>query len=149
MTQQTEATPTTQKQNTGSRIIVRPAGAAALVIALVAVGTVPRLARQREALAAVNESPITHPVVTIIRPKAGEPTSSLLLPGNIEPLYSASLYARVDGYLDRRNVDIGLEHHALSSDRPVLNRVPAVGVQSRSRVELDDLCLGPLQAPRA
>jgi RND family efflux transporter MFP subunit len=55
----------------------------------------------------VREAPATHPVVTLIRAKQGEPTSELLLPGNIEPLYSANLYARIDGYLERRNVDIG------------------------------------------
>jgi RND family efflux transporter MFP subunit len=78
-----------------------------LVIALVALGTIPRLVRQREALAAVRESPVTHPVVTTIHPRPGEPTSALLLPGNIEPLYSAAVYARTEGYLERRNVDIG------------------------------------------
>ena len=107
MTQQTQAVSTEQKQKTGTGIVVRLAGALALVVALVALGTVPRLARQREALAAVRESPITHPVVTTIQAKAGEPTSSLLLPGNIEPLYNASVYARTEGYLERRNVDIG------------------------------------------
>jgi RND family efflux transporter MFP subunit len=107
MTQQTQATPTEQKHKSGSRIMIRLIGAGALVIALVALGTVPRLARQREALAAVRESPIIHPVVTTLHPKAGEPTSSLLLPGNIEPLYNASVYARTEGYLERRNVDIG------------------------------------------
>lgn len=112
MTQQTQAAPTEQKQQTASRPfvsspLVRIAGVAALVAALVAIGTVPRLARQREALAAVRNSPVTHPVVTTIHAKLGEPTSQLLLPGNIEPLYSASIYARTEGYLDRRNVDIG------------------------------------------
>lgn len=107
MTQQTEATPIKQKQKKASGIMVRLAGAGVFVIALVALGTVPRLARQREALAAVRESPVTHPVVTTIHPKAGEPTSALLLPGNIEPLYSAAVYARTEGYLERRNVDIG------------------------------------------
>ncbi len=84
MTQQTEATATEQKQKTASAVMVRLAG-----------------------LAAVRESPVTHPVVTTIHPKAGEPTSALLLPGNIEPLYSAAVYARTEGYLERRNVDIG------------------------------------------
>jgi RND family efflux transporter MFP subunit len=107
MTQQTEANPIEQKQKISSDIVVRLAGAGALVLALLAVGTVPRLARQREALAAVRESPITHPVVTVLHPKTGEPTSALLLPGNIEPLYSAAVYARTEGYLERRNVDIG------------------------------------------
>jgi RND family efflux transporter MFP subunit len=107
MTQQIASTPTQQKKKSTSSISVRVAGAAGLVVALVAVGAVPRVARQREALAAVRESPVTHPVVTSIHPKAGEPTSTLLLPGNIEPLYTASVYARTEGYLERRNVDIG------------------------------------------
>lgn len=108
MTQQTETTLTELKQKTtASGVMVRLAGTGALIIALVALGTVPRLARQREALAAVRESPVTHPIVTTIHPKVGEPTSGLLLPGNIEPLYSAAVYARTEGYLERRNVDIG------------------------------------------
>ncbi len=107
MTQQTETVSTEQTQKTSSGMPVRIIGAGAVLLALIAVGTVPRLARQREALAAVREAPATHPVVTLIHAKRGEPTSELLLPGNIEPLYSANLYARVDGYLDRRNVDIG------------------------------------------
>lgn len=108
MTPQTEVTSIEQKQKAGSgSTMIRLAGAGALLIALVVLGTVPRLARQREALAAVSESPVTHPVVTTIHPKLGEPTSSLLLPGNIEPLYSAAVYARTEGYLERRNIDIG------------------------------------------
>lgn len=107
MTQPTETTPITQKPKTTANIAIRLAGAGALVLALVALGTVPRLARQQEALAAVRESPVTHPVVTVLHPRAGEPTSILLLPGNIEPLYNAAIYARTEGYLERRNVDIG------------------------------------------
>ncbi|MBB5059289.1 RND family efflux transporter MFP subunit [Granulicella aggregans] len=106
MTQQTETTPT-QQSKTASGTIVRIAGAAVLIIALVAVGTLPRLARQKEALAAMRESPVTHPVVTTLHAKTGEPTSTLLLPGNIEPLYTAAVYARTEGYLERRTVDIG------------------------------------------
>jgi RND family efflux transporter MFP subunit len=105
MTQQTEIAPTEQK--TASRAVVRFAGAGALLIVLIAIGAFPRLARQREALAAIQESPVTHPVVTVLHPQMGKSTSELLLPGNIEPLYTASVYARTEGYLERRNVDIG------------------------------------------
>jgi RND family efflux transporter MFP subunit len=42
-----------------------------------------------------------------LRPEAGPATSNLELPGNIEPLYSAFVYARTQGYLERRFVDIG------------------------------------------
>jgi RND family efflux transporter MFP subunit len=106
MTQQTEVAPAEQTR-TRSGTLVRTIGAIAVLLVLIAIGTLPRIARQREALAAVREAPATHPVVTLIHPTKGEPTSELLLPGNIEPLYSANLYARVAGYLDRRNVDIG------------------------------------------
>jgi RND family efflux transporter MFP subunit len=107
MTQQTEVIPTEQTQTRTSGVLVRVTVGVAILLALIAIGTLPRIARQREALAAVREAPATHPVVTLIHPSEGEPTSELLLPGNIEPLYSANLYARVDGYLDRRDVDIG------------------------------------------
>jgi RND family efflux transporter MFP subunit len=107
MTQPTEVISTEQTQTRSFSVLGRLIGAIAILFALIAVGTLPRIARQRDALAAVHEAPVTHPVVTLIHPKQGEPTSELLLPGNIEPLYSANLYARVDGYLDRRSVDIG------------------------------------------
>jgi RND family efflux transporter MFP subunit len=106
MTQQLEITPTERTQTRTSRLLVS-GGAAALLVVLMAIGIIPRLARHSDALAAVSEAPATHPVVTLIQPRQGEPTSELLLPGNIEPLYSANLYARTDGYLDRRTVDIG------------------------------------------
>jgi RND family efflux transporter MFP subunit len=112
MTQQTEVTSIEKQKGDSGRLAVKIVGAGAMVIALVALGTFPRLARQREALAAVRESPVTHPVVTTIHPKLGEPTSALLLPGNIEPLYSAAVYARTEGYLERRNVDIGAKVRA-------------------------------------
>lgn len=78
-----------------------------LLVALVAASAVPRIERQEHALNAMRESAVIHPVVTLIRPEKGEPTSELLLPGNIQPLYSAALYARTTGYLQQRNVDIG------------------------------------------
>lgn len=107
MTPMTEAIATQPPVKKSSGTIVSILGASAVLLVLVAVGVFPRLARNREALAAVQEAPATHPVVSIIHAKQGEPTSELSLPGNIEPLYNANLYARVDGYLDRRNVDIG------------------------------------------
>jgi RND family efflux transporter MFP subunit len=78
-----------------------------LVVSLVAIGAVPRLVRQREALAAVSQSPVLHPVVSVVHPQLGAPTSTLILPGNVEPLYSSAVYARTEGYVDRRAVDIG------------------------------------------
>lgn len=85
---------------------------AAAVLALVAIGALPRFERQQAALAAVRESPVTHPIVTLVHAQLGAPTSALLLPGNIEPLYSADVYARTEGYIERRNVDIGTKVRA-------------------------------------
>ena len=105
MTPQLETLPTEKKTASGNKL--RMVGIVAFAVALVAVGAIPRLVRQKSALAAVAESPVTHPVVTVLHAQLGEPSSTLLLPGNIEPLYSASIYARTEGYLERRNVDIG------------------------------------------
>jgi RND family efflux transporter MFP subunit len=107
MTQQIDIPPTEQSQRVSPGAKVMVAGAVGLFLVLLAIGIVPHLTRQREALAAVNESAVTHPVVSLVHAKRGEPTSELLLPGNIQPLYSATVYARVDGYVERRNVDIG------------------------------------------
>jgi RND family efflux transporter MFP subunit len=78
-----------------------------LVVVLLVIGGVPRIYRAHEALAATSLSPVNHPIVSVLRPDAGPATSNLELPGNIEPLYSAFVYARTQGYLERRFVDIG------------------------------------------
>jgi RND family efflux transporter MFP subunit len=96
-----------KKMKNLSATLLKFLGAAVILAVLTAIGAYPRFAREREAAAAVNESPVTHLSVSTVRAGKGQPTSELLLPGNIQPLYSANLYGRVDGYLDRRNVDIG------------------------------------------
>jgi RND family efflux transporter MFP subunit len=96
-----------KKMKSLSATLLKFFGAAVILAVLTAIGAYPRFAREREAAAAVNESPVTHLSVSTVRAGKGQPTSELLLPGNIQPLYSANLYGRVDGYLDRRNVDIG------------------------------------------
>ncbi|SDF28568.1 efflux RND transporter periplasmic adaptor subunit [Terriglobus roseus] len=121
-----------------------------IAIALVAVGAVPRITSYREALAATNDAPVTHPVVTVIHAQKGEPTSQLILPGNVEPLYTANLFARVDGYVDRRNVDIGTKVSAgqvlavisspeidqqLSQAKATLAQSQAALLQSRAGLE--------------
>jgi multidrug efflux pump subunit AcrA (membrane-fusion protein) len=107
MTRQTETLPTEQIEKQSSGRTLRIAGPVAFLLALVAIYTFPRIERQREALAAILRHRSHIPASFLVHAKQGEPTSELLLPGNIEPLYSANLYARVDGYLDRRVVDIG------------------------------------------
>jgi multidrug efflux pump subunit AcrA (membrane-fusion protein) len=68
--------------------------------------------RGREALAASKDAPVTHPTVSVIRASPGEPSSQIALPGNVEPLYTAALFARVNGYVQQRSADIGMKVHA-------------------------------------
>jgi RND family efflux transporter MFP subunit len=133
----------------GSRIKVAIIGGV-LLFALIAIGALPRLTSRREALAASREAPVNHPVVSIIHTTKGEPVSQLILPGNIEPLYTANLFARVDGYLDRRNVDIGSKvragqvlaiisspeiDHQLSQAQATLSQSEAAVLQARAAFE--------------
>lgn len=47
------------------------------------------------------------PTVSVIRPDHGAPESEVVLPGSIQPITDAPVYARTNGYLKRRTVDIG------------------------------------------
>ena len=65
----------------------------------------PRLQNSRElaALAAAAQKK----TVTVVKPTQSDATAPLILPGNIQANRSASIYARVDGYLKQWYVDIG------------------------------------------
>jgi RND family efflux transporter MFP subunit len=107
MIEQVEITATQQYQKPSFNGKAKIAGGVLILLILLAIGIVPRVVGAREAIAAMNASPITHPVVSIIHAEGGKPTTEVLLPGNIEPLYSAAIYARTEGYLQYRYVDIG------------------------------------------
>lgn len=47
------------------------------------------------------------PTVAVITPKTGTPEQTLVLAGNMQALTEAPIYARTNGYLKRRLVDIG------------------------------------------
>jgi RND family efflux transporter MFP subunit len=147
----TQEVPTRDRTHTrkGSHVKVIGTGIV-MLLSLVAIGAVPRVISHREALAATLEAPVTHPVVSVIHAVRGEPSSQLALPGNVEPLYSADLFARVDGYVDRRNVDIGTKVHAgdvlavisspeidqqLSQARATLAQSEAALLQTRAALE--------------
>src|ERR1700679_2243333 len=82
MIQQNLNIPSETVTSTPAKRLARIVALVLIIVFLVAIGVIPRLHRQREALAAVNEAPATHPVVATTRPKQGEPTSELLLPGD-------------------------------------------------------------------
>ena len=77
------------------------------VVALLAIGIVPRVLRVREARDIVHASTVLTPEVIVIHPQLAPVQTSLSLPGNLEPMYSASVFARTNGYIEKRFVDIG------------------------------------------
>ncbi len=73
---------------------------------LLAAGIVPRLRRDAELRAA--EDPQNHLLsVSVAVPRPAPATTELDLPGNIQAFQETPIYARVDGYLRQRSVDIG------------------------------------------
>ncbi|MEJ2718155.1 MAG: efflux RND transporter periplasmic adaptor subunit [Deltaproteobacteria bacterium] len=83
--------------------------AVAVLVVLVGIGGVagliPRLRQQSELSAATVKLSI--PTVTVVSPQPGQPTLGMPLPAEIKPWSEAPIYARANGYLKRRLVDIG------------------------------------------
>ena len=71
------------------------------------VGVLPRLSHQRTLLAASKDDAEQLPAVNVISVQRSSAGEELLLPGNIEAMYEAPIYARQDGYLRKLMVDIG------------------------------------------
>lgn len=73
-------------------------------------GLVPRW-HQQAALSA-ETSELSVPAVSVVFPKPGQSNSSLALPAEVKPWVEAPIYARANGYLKRRLVDIGIHVEA-------------------------------------
>ncbi len=82
-------------------------GAGVVLVGLFAIGTVPRLARQRELRAEVSSQETAVPIVTVAAAHYGPATSELAIPGTIQGSHEAALYARSSGYVKRWLVDMG------------------------------------------
>jgi RND family efflux transporter MFP subunit len=78
-----------------------------VLLALLALGIAPRIVRNREARAVVQASTVLLPEVTVVHPEPSPSQTAVSLPGNLQPLYSASIFARTNGYIEKRFVDIG------------------------------------------
>jgi RND family efflux transporter MFP subunit len=82
-------------------------GAGVVMAGLLAVGLIPRLQRQAELNANANEAKSNLLTVNTVAPHRAPAKAELALPGNIQAVQETTLYARVDGYLSKRLVDIG------------------------------------------
>jgi RND family efflux transporter MFP subunit len=98
-----------------------------LVPLLLAIGIIPRVLRSHEAREIVHASTVLVPEVIVIHPQLAPAQTSLSLPGNIEPMYSASVFARTNGYIEKRFVDIG--SHVKSGQTLAIISTPEVDQQ--------------------
>jgi RND family efflux transporter MFP subunit len=87
----------------------RIAWAVSLLAVLLAIGIIPRVLKNREARDAALASPVLLPEVIVVHPRLGAARTDISLPGNLQPLYRAAVFARTNGYIESRSVDIGSE----------------------------------------
>jgi RND family efflux transporter MFP subunit len=78
-----------------------------VLVGALALGIMPRLHRQAELRAAVRTVETSVPTVTVMTPERAAATVDLVLPGSIQAIQETNVYARVDGYVKTRLVDIG------------------------------------------
>lgn len=81
--------------------------AAAILVVLLVLGFLPRMERKKDLDKSHQETVGALPVVHTIVAKPADETESIILPGNIGAIQYTTIYARVDGYLKERIVDIG------------------------------------------
>ena len=107
-------TPTERLQNTDSppqsgrspvRFRLLAIVLATLIIAGVVAGLIPRLRQHAELRAETKE--LSVPTVAVVSPKPGQSTSNIPLPAEVKPFMETPIYARANGFLKRRLVDIG------------------------------------------
>jgi RND family efflux transporter MFP subunit len=75
-------------------------------LVLLIIGIVPRVRARFELASSAAALTGSRPMVAVVKPHPA-PISDLTLPGSTQPFQQATLYARVNGYLERRLVDIG------------------------------------------
>jgi RND family efflux transporter MFP subunit len=93
------------------RITTVSIASAVPLLVILAIGYVPRKFHAKEAEVAAAERRSAIPTVATYLVRPGDPRTPLTLPGNVEPITEAVIYARIDGYVERRLVDIGDRVH--------------------------------------
>jgi RND family efflux transporter MFP subunit len=76
-----------------------------VVAGIVIAGIVPRL--KAKAALRIETYDLAVPTVNVIHPKLGAPQTEIVLPGNIQAFIDSPIYARTNGYLKKRYVDLG------------------------------------------
>lgn len=99
--------PQTARRPAARGILILFAILIAAIAAAVVFAVLPRLARQKTLLADSRADAVHVPLVLVAKVQRSAGSETLDLPGNLEPLNQAPIYARTDGYLKQRLVDYG------------------------------------------
>ncbi len=105
--QATQKSPRPQPRTGLSGLLVFFGILAAIIAVAIVIGLKPRLARERALLAATDNAAERLPVVNVVPVRVAPSRSELELPGDLQALVDAGIFARADGYLTRRLVDYG------------------------------------------
>ena len=77
------------------------------IAVLLPIGVYPRLMQAHELQTSQAQAIEQLPVVAVAKPLSAPPTKTLLLTGSLEPIQQTPIYARSNGYIRTRLVDIG------------------------------------------
>jgi len=80
---------------------------ACVVVAAIVAGVLPRLTRQRVLLAASDTVAQQKPIVIVSPAHLAPSKDTIDLPGDLQAMVESPIFARADGYLKSRRVDIG------------------------------------------
>lgn len=97
----------TERKSGHAGVIIFVVLLAVALVGLFIVGTLPKIERQAELKQAHAETVDAVPIVHTIVATPAKASESITLPGNIGAIQYTTIYARVDGYLGQRLVDIG------------------------------------------
>ena len=79
----------------------------ALLVTLLIIGVVPRLRQNAELVAAATAPEAGLVSVSVVPPRGADGPTDLVLPSNIQAIEETAIYARTNGYVRERYVDIG------------------------------------------
>jgi multidrug efflux system membrane fusion protein len=77
------------------------------LVVVLAIGVIPRLRQGAELVAAATAPDSGLASVTVVRPRRADGPVDLVLPSNIQAIEETAIYARTNGYVRERYVDIG------------------------------------------
>jgi multidrug efflux pump subunit AcrA (membrane-fusion protein) len=80
---------------------------AIVLVALLVVGILPRRSVQRQLATQVASATAAIPIIAVATAQRPTAANTVLLPGTMEALHEAAIYARVSGYVRRWYVDLG------------------------------------------